>query len=94
MIRVDGMALDVVVRRSGQERAYADSKYEYDVEVVEGADEESAVRDAMQKAFRLPKQRKEDWAWEPMERYFAGWLDVQRVGERKWKVSALRPYAD
>lgn len=88
------MVLLVGVLRSGQERAYADSRYEYDVEVVEGADEEEAVRAAMRKAFRLPSQRKEDWAWSPAEVYFAGWLDARRTGERRWMVEALRPYAD
>lgn len=90
----------VEIIRAGQPKAYADSKYEYIVEVslpcFTARAEEWMVKRFCTKILNPCFQTHEEWCKNRGDdgAYFAGYYTLEKVGENTYKYYVCRPFCD
>lgn len=86
--------------RAGQPRAYADSEYEYIVEVslpcFTAREEEWTVKQFCTTILNPCFQTHEEWYKNRRDagKYFAGYHTLEKVGENTYRYYVCRPFCD
>lgn len=87
--------LSVKAIREGQPRSYADSEYEYEIEVenCNGAiTSEHMVKMFCTKVLRPCRQTYAEWDTNKADSYFHGYYEFSKFGENKYRYYKKEPY--
>lgn len=87
---MEEMKISIKTIREGQPRAYADSEYEYEIEVENCS--EFMVRQFCTKVLRPCSQTKVEWNVNDVDSYFRGYYELSKIGENKYRYYKREPY--
>jgi len=83
--------LSVKVIREGQPRPFADSEYEYEIEVENYS--EYSVKEFCTRYLRPCEQTRDKWDTKDYDSYFHGYYEFSKLGENKYRYYKKEPYA-
>jgi hypothetical protein len=84
------MKLTIKSIREGQPRPYADSEYEYEIEVENCS--EHMVKQFCTKALRPCSQTRAEWNTNDANSYFRGYYEFSAIGDNKYRYYVKSPY--
>lgn len=84
------MKLSIKVLREGQPRPYADSEYEYEIEVENCP--EFTVKQFCTKILRPCTQTRAEWKTDNAGSYFGGYYEFSAIGDNKYRYYVKSPY--
>jgi len=82
--------LSVKVIREGQPRPFADSEYEYEIEVENYS--EYSVKEFCTRYLRPCKQTRDKWDTKDYGSYIHGYYEFSKLGENKYRYYKKEPY--
>jgi len=81
--------IKIKVIREGQERPYADSKYEYEIETEDMNDFD--VQKFCTKVLKPCSQARSEWNQGFSDSFFKGYYTFEKLGKNKYRYFVLKP---
>lgn len=86
------ISIKIKVLREGQQKSYADSEYEYEIE-TKGLGEYD-IKNFCTKVLKPCHQTIKEWNTKEANSYFHGYYEFSKIDENKYRYYKKEPYCD